>query len=186
MRKIVVSFLGHDCPGVLHSVAGLLSGLDCNIEEITQTILQGEFAMILIAELPEGLGCDEVQKKLSSGLGDFDMNFTLREVGVVEGDEVAEAEPFVVTLSGPDRKGVFAGIGGVLARFDVNIENLKALPRQGEKADELIVGFEISLPVAVDLPEFRSALAAEAGRLGMDVSLQHREIFEAMHRVQPL
>lgn len=185
MRKIVVSFLGRDCPGVLHSLADLLCKLDSNIEEITQTILQTEFAMIVIASFPQEMGLDEVRGKLESGLASYDMSFTLREFGADAASPVPEAEPFVVTLIGMDRKGIIAGVSGVLAQYGVNIENLKALPRTAD-SERMIIGFEISLPVAVDVAEIRAALAAEAERLGLSVTLQHRDIFEAMHRVEPL
>ncbi|NJB68338.1 glycine cleavage system transcriptional repressor [Desulfobaculum xiamenense] len=185
MRKIVVSFLGRDCPGVLHSVADLLCGLDCNIEEITQTILQTEFAMILIATLPDGLEMAELDKRLAAGLEKYDMSYTLREFGEDACAVPRTTQPFVVTLNGQDRRGIIAGISGVLARFGVNIENLKAVPRE-DAAGMVVIGFEIALPDAVDLPVFRRTLKEEAARLGMDATLQHRDIFEAMHRVQPL
>ena len=43
--------------------------------------------------------------------------------------------------------------------------------------------YEVDIPLAVDQNLFREALYERGRQLGLDVSLQHREIFEAIHRV---
>ena len=64
MSKIAVSILGIDCPGVVYLVSSTLSSLKCNIEEISQTILKGQFAAIFIAEKPDEMTEDKVHSEL--------------------------------------------------------------------------------------------------------------------------
>jgi glycine cleavage system transcriptional repressor len=66
----------------------------------------------------------------------------------------------------------------------VNIENLKAIKRQN--TGNALIMFEISVPHSVNNAEFRTALEHKAAELGVRVSLQHRDIFEAIHRVLPV
>ena len=53
MKKLTISFLGRDCPGIVSAVSQILGQTGCNIIEVTQTILCGEFAAIFIVQAPE-------------------------------------------------------------------------------------------------------------------------------------
>ena len=55
VSKIVVSVIGLDCPGVVYAVSSTLSALECNIEEVSQTILKNQFAAIFVANKQESL-----------------------------------------------------------------------------------------------------------------------------------
>lgn len=39
MKKLTISFLGRDCPGIVSAVSQILGQTGCNIIEVTQTIL---------------------------------------------------------------------------------------------------------------------------------------------------
>lgn len=187
MHKIVVSVLGRDCPGVVHAVASLLDELGCNIEEVSQTILQAEFAAIIIASAPDDTQLSRVQSILNQGLADrrMDLTVTARPFDLVKAWTPEKSELFVVTVHGPDRKGLIVGVTSVFAKHQVNIENLKALFPEDDPGQALIL-FEVALPVALDRVMFRRELQTEADRLGVIISFQHRDIFEAMHRVLPV
>ena len=43
MKRMVVSILGEDRPGIIYGVSRVLSDLNCNILEVSQTILKTEF-----------------------------------------------------------------------------------------------------------------------------------------------
>lgn len=68
MQKYTASFLGRDCPGVVATVSRILEETGCNIEEVTQTILSGEFAAIFVVAAPEGSDAEGLRQKLSAGL----------------------------------------------------------------------------------------------------------------------
>ncbi len=86
----------------------------------------------------------------------------------------------VVTVTGTDRKGVIAEVSGFLFRHNVNIEDVS----------QTILGDQFAMVMMVDVSgigtEF-SALAKgldELGKeIGMNIRLQHGEIFDAMHNV---
>lgn len=187
MYKVVVSFLGRDCPGIVHAVSSLMTELDCNIDEVSQTILHSEFAAILIVDVPDTLPLEALHVKLEAGLvaRNVDLNVTARRFDGVVWDDGA-TEPFVVSVDGPDRPGLIAGITGVFASFKVNIENLKAVMPGGDNDGQALIVYEVAVPVGVDPAALRKELNAAAAVLGVRVSMQHRDIFEAVHRVQPV
>ena len=45
--KAFITVIGHDTVGVVARVSGLCCELNINIEDVTQSILQGMFAMIM-------------------------------------------------------------------------------------------------------------------------------------------
>ena len=105
------------------------------------------------------------------------------EVPATAGSAAGPAEPLVITTVGPDRPGLVAGIAGLLARYGANITNLKAVARGGAAGQEYVTFYEVDVPAGVDRQGFRRDLRERARELGLDVNLQHREIFEQVHRV---
>ncbi len=183
MRKIIVSVLGHDRPGIIAAVSDVLFRAECNIEDVSQTILQTEFAGIFIASVPDALETEELQARLSRKLGPMGLSVLLREMEKAGIWDAPPSEPFVITTLGPDRMGLVARITELLSGFGVNISNLKAVFRGGENPHANVMIYEIDIPAAVDQNAFRKSLYERGSELGLDISLQHRDIFEAIHRV---
>ena len=182
MSKIVVSVIGLDCPGVVYAVSSTLSALECNIEEVSQTILKNQFA----ANKQESLDNGTIHTQLSKAIESRGMHLSVTIRDFEEGDTSgsAESEPFVVTVDGEDRFEIIAAFSKIFADQKVNIENLKALMPEEEKRALLV--FEISLPMEIDRNALRRTLKDKARTLGLQLSMQHRDIFEALHRVQPV
>jgi ACT domain-containing protein len=49
--RLVVSVFGLDHPGIVASVAQVLAESECSIIDINQTVVQGKFAMVIIADM---------------------------------------------------------------------------------------------------------------------------------------
>jgi len=184
MEKVVISVLGGDRPGIVAAVSRVLYETGCNIEDVTQTILQTEFAGILIASIPDSLDPEVLLSKMRERLNPLDLNVLLKKMQPVpQSPTTRPAEPFVVTTYGPDRKGLVAGITEVMARFGVNITSLKAAFRGGDDPQRNFMIYEVDVPGEIDHVTFREALHSRAEELGLDLTLQHRHIFEAINRV---
>ncbi len=48
-ERLVISVFGVDRPGIVAAVAQILAEAECSIIDINQTVVQGKFAMVLIA-----------------------------------------------------------------------------------------------------------------------------------------
>ncbi len=106
MQKFTASFLGRDCPGVVATVSRLLEESGCNIEEVTQTILSGEFAAIFVVAAPE-TDAESLRARLAAGLAAAKVDLSVLVRPAIRGQwgEDLHCEPFVVTADGPDRPG---------------------------------------------------------------------------------
>ena len=55
--KAIVTVIGKDKPGIIAAVSGLLARHGINIEDISQTVLHGNFTMVMLVSLDgEALG----------------------------------------------------------------------------------------------------------------------------------
>ena len=184
MNKIVISVLGQDRPGIIAAVTAILFKLDCNIENINQTILQSEFSGIFIVSTPSDISNDELCAQLAKGLSHMDLHVHVKPLEHKEkglfGDR---CEPFVITTIGPDRKGLVAGITAVIAKYGVNVTNLKAVFKGGDNPSDNIMIYEVDIPDDTDQNLLRAELRKKASELGLDISIQHRNIFMSINRI---
>ena len=105
MQKYTASFLGRDCPGVVATVSRILGETGCNIVEVTQTILSGEFAAIFVVQAPEGRSAEELREQLTAGLAEAQVDLSVLVRPAIEGQwgKDLKCDPFVVTADGPDK-----------------------------------------------------------------------------------
>lgn len=185
MNKYTTLFLGTDCPGVVASITNLFGEANCNIEAMSQTMLCGEFAAIFVVGAPSDLTLDALRNFLVEGLerAKVDLSVLVRPATGSQWGEDLVCQPFVVTVDGPDRPGLIGAMSRVFARHGVNIENMRAILGERSHGEALFV-FEIMVPDNVDIGRVRRELVCEAQNLGLRVSVQHRDIFEAVHRVK--
>jgi ACT domain-containing protein len=53
-KKIIITVLGHDRVGIIAGIATILADAHINILDINQTILQGFFTMVMVADIAAG------------------------------------------------------------------------------------------------------------------------------------
>jgi len=181
--KIVVFVLGPDRPGIIAAVSQTVFEQGCNLEDVSQTSLQGQFVGIFIASARGGIRESELLGALRGRCDPLGLFVHLRPVGDAEERPARPGEPYVITTVGPDRPGLVAGISGLLAQYGANITNLKAISRGARAGLEYVTFYEVELPADTDRSAFRAALRQRARELGLDVNFQHREIFEQVHRI---
>lgn len=176
--------MGHDSPGIIAAVTKTLFDQGCNLEDVSQTVLQTDFVGIFIASMKDTGSEDVVLAALRTRIEPLGLSVHLRlktEDGAAPQQPLAES--FVITTIGPDRPGLMAGITEVLARYGVNITNLKAVFKGDRSHTDYVMIYEVDIPSSLDQHGFRTDLYARAGELGLDLSLQHRDIFERLNRV---
>ena len=184
MNKIVISVLGPDRPGIIATVARILFERECNIENVSQTILQSEFSGIFIVAMPAGESVEELQRQLKEALDPLYLHVfakPLETVGPVFAME--RSEPFVITTKGPDRKGLVAAITEIIARYGANVTNLQAVFKGGADPNNNIMIYEVDIPSGIDQAALYQDLRAKAAELDLNISIQHRNIFEAINRI---
>lgn len=66
--QAVITVVGSDKVGILAGISAICAEAGVNVEEVTQTILRGTFAMIMIVSLPDGgVAFSEIAGRLREG-----------------------------------------------------------------------------------------------------------------------
>jgi len=86
----------------------------------------------------------------------------------------------VVTVIGVDRPGIVAGVSRVLAEHNVNIEDISQTVLRDLFAMVMLVDLS---EADVSVKELRRELERVGEKLGVDVVVQHEDVYRAMHRV---
>ncbi len=162
---IAISVHGEDRPGLVHAVSKVLAGCNANIVDIEQTVLQGIFAMFIVAEAGD-LDC--VEKKMQKLMDEFGVKITLSSF---DRKKAKEKKLYVINVLGKDRIGIVRDITGILLNFGINIERTSLTAR-----DKLIsIEFLVDIGNA-DITKLRKELLKEGEKLGLDIVIQDYQI----------
>ena len=86
----------------------------------------------------------------------------------------------IITVSGTDKVGIVANISAVLAKHKVNIEDIKQTLMQGHFVMFMLCDIEKS---SYSFKEIKEAIIDSGKKLGMEIWIQKKEIFDKMHTI---
>jgi glycine cleavage system transcriptional repressor len=184
-QLVSVAVMGADRPGIVAGVSKVLYENACNIEALSQTVLMGQFAMIVIVSLLTGASIEGLQKDLETLGGKINLTIDIRSVKPDEQlfSPAAETEPFVITVRGEDRPGLVFAITTILAEQGINITRLGAEVVPLGKQLEYIQIYEVDIPKQLDFTLVQKALRDKGAKIGVQVDMQHRDIFRAINQI---
>ena len=182
LNKLIISVLGQDRPGIIAAVSDLLYDCGCNIENVSQTILQSAFGALFIVSTTAKLDAKRLQKILTDGVSKLNLDVFVRNHEFAA-HAMVPAQPFVITTFGPDQQGLVRGITSILARHAINVSNFRAVFKGGDDPGNNVMIFEVDVPVDTSLPDLCRELEHAARQLNLEINIQHRRIFETMNRI---
>ena len=84
----------------------------------------------------------------------------------------------VVTVVGKDKAGIIAKVADYLASCGANIEDISQTVLQDWFAMIMLIETGVA-----QITELRIGADKLGKKIGVDISVQHKDVFEAMHRV---
>ena len=179
VRTVVLTGVGRDRTGIVAEITGLLFRLGCNLLDSSMTLLRGEFALILMAELAPQLTPEKLKQELSPVENRLGMQIAVRELTADELKEPpADENCFIISVYGADRTGIVSGITAALAGAKLNITDVQT-KSAGEGEHQLfIMIIEVSAPAEITANRLQDILGKTAGELGVDLSIQPVEAAE--------
>ena len=98
----------------------------------------------------------------------------------INSNEETGGNRIIITVIGPDRVGIIAGVTNILAENSINILDISQTIMQEFLVMVLIADMEKS---TIDLLELKNRLGAKGGELGVRIDAQHEDAFNFMHRL---
>lgn len=184
MKKLLISVMGKDQPGILAAVSGVISERQGNIENLSQTLLQSVFGALLIITVPDTETPEALQQTLMEATGNLSLTIHVSPAFQEDDSPKPLTQPYIVSAIGPDRQGLVSAIAGRLAHHDVNITNMQGIFKGGDKALDNLMIFEVDVPKHTVMQALRDELKAISQELSLEISIQHRKIFESVSNLR--
>lgn len=86
----------------------------------------------------------------------------------------------IITVIGKDRKGIIAGVSGLLAEVEANILDISQTILQEYFTMMMLVDLS---EMRIDLADLKDRLDRKGDGLGVSIKVQHEDIFQSMHRI---
>jgi glycine cleavage system transcriptional repressor len=184
-KWLSVSVMGDDRPGIVAGVSKVLFENACNIEALSQTVIMGQFAMIVVVAPLKGSSATVLKKALEELAREMNLEIHVRMLHPGErlGFDAGQAEPFVITVRGEDRPGLVYAITAILAEQGINITRLGAEVVPINQKLEYIQIYEVDIPKRLDFTLIQRVLRDRGAEIGVTVDMQHGNIFRAINQI---
>jgi glycine cleavage system regulatory protein len=177
MTALTLTLIGRDRPGLVRALSERIAASGGNWLESRMARLAGQFAGVLLVEVPEP-EADRLAEALRA-LGAEGLRVTV-ERGVGEAVPAQAAAPrhaFTLELVGQDRPGIVREVAQALAARGVNIEELTTEVATASFSGERLFRAKARLAAPPDAAsgDLRDALEELAHELMVDLELEEAE-----------
>jgi glycine cleavage system regulatory protein len=169
-RSLVMTVIGLDRPGLVESIASLITRHGGNWLESRMSRLGGHFAGIVHVEVP-----DDQEPSLTRALQELQSRGLNVVVHSEERRQDGEPRPIrILAIVGQDRPGIVHEISHALALFGVNVEELQTECESAAMSGETLfkARAKLSIPESFDLGKLRETLEKIAADLIVEISLE--------------
>ncbi|MGN6523797.1 MAG: phosphoserine phosphatase SerB [Actinomycetes bacterium] len=162
---LLVSISGRDRPGISTRLLQALDGLDLHIDDVEQVVIRGRLILtVLVSTEAIALPPAPLRARLDALARELGLDVDVTEVTATP-TPVRSGRVLVTLLAARLTPHALASITGVVADLGANVDRLVRMARQPVMA--------VELEVSGASPEaLRTAVAAEALRVGVDVAVQ--------------
>jgi glycine cleavage system transcriptional repressor len=183
-QTVVITGVGRDRVGIVAELTTVLFKLGCNLLDSSMTLLRGEFAIILMTSLAEGITIDKLKSELQPVQAKLDFQLQIREMSPEQLEASADTEAnqkvCMISVYGADKPGIVCSITNKLASLQANItdvETTRTSQAPGAKS-VFIMLIEARLALTSDVELIRRELKETAQALGVDITVQELEVVD--------
>lgn len=179
MKRFALTAIGRDRPGIVAAVTKALYENNCNIEDSSMTILEDEFAIILIMSAPGDIDKNSLSRGIKLVEKAMGLTVHLKEIP----KEPAQRGPqsnYIITLHGADRAGIVYKTAAALSERGINITDLETKTLESGDKNIYIMLMEVFLPAGVDLKAVEAELKGLGESLGVTIRIKPVEAYEPL------
>jgi len=169
--------VGRDFVGFVAEVTQVLYQLGMNLLDSSMTLLRGEFALILMAELSETGSISELETRLKALESKFDMGIHVRELSDDELKEPILQNCFLISIYGADKPGIVAHATRALADQRISITDLQT-KLTGHASKIFVMILEVTAPTDMQLAEVQRTLESTTQNFGVEITVKELDFVE--------
>lgn len=169
-KQVVLTVISEDRPGIVETLSKTLAAHGGNWVESSMLSRAGKFAGVLLADVPE----DQVDGLIADLVALESAGLQILAEPCESMDRPEGARPFYLELVGQDRPGIVRDITQVLAKHQVNVEELGTECQDASMSGEtlFIAQAHVSIPAETSLDALQAELEDLANELMVDITLE--------------
>ncbi len=172
MEKVIVTVLGKDQPGIVAQVTQVLLDNGCNLEDSSMTILEGDFAMLVIASLPESMNLQEIKEKFNVMNDAMNLCVEVRPFTENKSPSKQNGKNYILSVIGADKPGIVQNISQLLADNKVNITDVetKRIGTEGKRVYAMII--EVFIDESMNVKSLEEKISNLCKSLSVDMTFK--------------
>jgi glycine cleavage system transcriptional repressor len=180
LSRFVISVLVSDRVGILRDITTALADMGANVEGVTQTVLGGYFTVTLTVVMDSPRDADSVRDALLPAFPRSEASVTVRRLDKAGAPPPpVDGDRYIVTLTGPDRKGILKSVTAYLADKGINIEDWH-MYMEGTAVTHI---GEVTVPRRLDIQHLQNDFQDHVRKIALTASIQHENIFRVTNEV---
>lgn len=175
MARVVVTAFGVDRPGIVAAVTGALVEHRANLADTAMTNLAGQFAMVLVVEVPEEEGPEALEAALGARTASLGLTVVVRplsEDAAANRASTGDGTAWSVSVYGADRPGIVHRVTALLAEHGANVVDLTTRTVGDAGAPAYVMLLEVTLPAGRSADPLGTELDRLAADLGVEIHLR--------------
>jgi glycine cleavage system transcriptional repressor len=185
-KRYIITLMAANRVGILAAVTTSLAELGGDIQEVSQTVMQRFFTIIMSAEFPENRDPSVIVDHIRGVCRPFGVEVNLKDPAEVPLQELPAdgCEKYYLTAEGQDKPGMVRQISARLAQEGIDITDVFA--RRADEGQTFVMVMELAVPKGVDALALQRELMQLGSAVGLSAALQHEDIFTATNDPRPV
>lgn len=180
-NKMIISVMSQDRTGIVADITGAIYELGGDLADLNQSTLGGYLTMILFAAFDDTVTANMLRTKIAEIDSRTRLDVVVREVvdTVVQESSELPKRTYIMTTQGINRKGIVYGISSFCYEHDINIMDLATTTSE----DTYTMVLQLDLTAVASIVEVRGKLQQYAEENGLQVVLQHHDLFKVTNEI---
>ena len=148
---------------------------------MSQSVLNGFFSMIVIAQFDENITAEKIRQKINTIESETSLEVIVKETGFdsINHKESLPSDIYVVTGQGKNRTGLVAAIASFCSDHNINIIDYDT--KLSNDIYSMIL--EIDLSASESVENIHKKIDVMAEELGLKIVMQHKNLFETVNEI---
>lgn len=168
---LVITASGEDKTGLVERLASRIADSGCNIEESRMSVLEGQFAFIMLIS-----GSWHALSKLEGQINPLgaQLGLTIHHERTRKRERSEPAVPYTVEVVAVDQPGIVRSLAAFFSRNGINIEEVQTgtypAPHTGTPLSSVVM--TVGIPAKVHIPTLRGDFLDYCDDLNLDATFE--------------
>ena len=185
-KRYIITLTAANRVGILAAITNAMAELGCDLQEVSQTVIQKFFTIILAAEFPDHRDPEVVVDHIRDVCRPYGIEVCLKDPSLETLQENPDegVDKFILTVTGHDQPGIIRQISARLAQEGIDITDLHAVRNDDDRSFVMVM--ELAVPLGVEALPLQQELEDIGSSIGLSATMQHESIFASSNLHRPV